>query len=126
MSRDAIYLIRVAGGAVALGGALGGLVGAAIAVAVSSENKVLVESNNITAFDTLDDLPEDLRQHPDWPAKKHKGSVIVIPKTVIKDFKFTWTGRMKFRAENDNYSIATEIYKWFWIKKYMRIFNWPI
>lgn len=91
VGREAFFLVRVAGAGVATAGAMGGLVGGLIASAFDGGQTGIAESDQIVSMD-IKELPHEILEHPDWPAKRHKGSVTIIPKDAVDRLTYPWWG----------------------------------
>jgi hypothetical protein len=87
------------------GGALGALLG--IALDKLRKKQPLVEAGESVVETTLDDLPEEITDHPDWPIRRHEGPVIVIPREAVLGVRYSFwqwgifveTEQIEFRIE---------------------------
>jgi hypothetical protein len=108
-SADAFFLVvgrnAFRMGMEAGGGALGALLG--IALDKLGKRKPLVEAGQRVVETTIEDLPEEITDHPDWPIAVKEGPVIVIPREAVVSVRYSFwqwgifvqTEKVEFRIE---------------------------
>src|SRR5437899_10284099 len=70
------------------GGALGALLG--IALDRLGKKKPLVEAGTRVVETALEDLPEEITGHPDWPVEIEQGPVILIPREAVVSVRYSF------------------------------------
>jgi hypothetical protein len=87
------------------GGALGVLLG--LALDRLGRKKPLVEAGSDVVETTLEDLPEEVTGHPDWPLRVRRGPVLIIPREAALSVRYSFwqwgifvqTAEVEFRIE---------------------------
>src|SRR5262245_22441346 len=103
-SPDAFYLVpaRTAGEMVmiGLGASFLGQLGAILAVGgFVDRDRHILETD-------LASLPINIREHPDWPFKRYRKSVIVVPRNAIQRINNSFWGTFDLIAEGVKFRIV--------------------
>lgn len=87
-SRQAFFMHLASGELGLYGGLVGGIVGAIAGALLESAAKT---QRQIMEID-LSDLPAEISGHPDWPIKRKKGRLVVVPRSAVISVRYSfWT-----------------------------------
>jgi hypothetical protein len=125
-SPEALYLLKEARqSAAAAAGVHGGLIGALVVGAISAAMQKPDETRSCNYFQ----LPQEVRDHPDWPVKKQKKDVdvIVLPKQYVEGMRHPRFGNLiKLTAAGLNYSIEYTLFRGKAVKNFLTQAGWKI
>jgi hypothetical protein len=128
-SRDAFFLLPLMHmnlatlGAIGLGGAIGGAIAGALARAASKGGQYLSDAKDVTEMD-LADLPHEITGDPDWPLKKAKGRVLVVPRHAITKIKYSFWGHFKLITEERTFLLELSLFRRRRVTNFLRSVGW--
>jgi hypothetical protein len=134
-SSEALYLLteaQSAGGAIMVGAAAGGLIGAGIAAAATAllnrPNRKMERTSPDQPYTCdFDALPAEVTSAPSWPFKKYGGSVLVVPRAAVKSIRHPMFSN-ELRMKAGDVSVLL-MYGFFTGKRVMGLLaemGWPI
>ena len=110
-------------GAIGLGGAIGGAIAGALAHEANKRGQYLSETKNIIEMD-LADLRAEITDDPDWPLKKAKGKVLVVPRRAITKIKYSFWGHFKLVTEEATFLLELSLFPRRRITRFLRSVGW--
>jgi hypothetical protein len=124
---EAIYLMKASrqNDAATTGFLVGGLVGGLIAGAIAKATEKPDMLRSCTYFQ----LPEAVRAHPDWPAKKRTKDcdVIVVSRPYVDVIRYNgWTSSFRFHVAGFDYSIRHGLFQKGKVKRFLAASGWTL
>jgi len=119
-SRDAFFLVIDQTPAEAYLGAVGGLVGALIAMAVSGG---VNKQHDVLQFDYRE-LPRRITEHPDWPIRRKKGPVVVVPRQAVDRIRYAYFGTYDLECGDRVYRIGLKFFGRSAVMKFLNGAGW--
>jgi hypothetical protein len=107
------------------GGALGALLG--LALDRLGKRKPLVEAGSSVVETSLEDLPEDVTGHPDWPLRVAQGPVLVIPREAALGVRYSfWQWGIFVQTEEVEFRIEPPLFGRRKVLEFLRDAGWGL
>ena len=120
-SDDALYLKPDANAIAAGLGLMGGLPGYMAASKIQSWAGL-----NAPMQTTIEELPEEITSHKDWPIGHKKGDIIILPKDIVHTIKYPWYGALTMETDEHKFTISPVVFARGKVLKSLKTLGWEV